>query len=133
MRSIRTFAYAAALALSMFTIQPTLAAAEDAHGSFTLSSEVHWQNSVLPAGNYTFFIKSNGATEFLIITRTQRNGHGRDASGERRGVTEAERSQPIGNGVERRAEFCELHGAPGAFHQLALCRAVRRRFEVSRP
>ncbi len=77
MRSIRTFAYAAALALSMFTIQPTLAAAEDAHGSFTLSSEVHWQNSVLPAGNYTFFIKSNGATEFLIIRGL--NGTGTDA------------------------------------------------------
>jgi hypothetical protein len=35
MRSICRFAYAAALGLSMFTIQPTLVAAEDAHGSFT--------------------------------------------------------------------------------------------------
>ena len=77
MRSIRKFAYAAVLGFSMFTIQPTLAAAEDAHGSFTLSHEVHWQNSVLPAGDYTFSIKTVGSSEFLLLRGI--NGTGTDA------------------------------------------------------
>ena len=67
MRSIRTFAYAAILGLSMFTIQPTLAAAEDAAGRFTLSHEVHWQNCVLRAGDYTFSVKSVGPSDFLML------------------------------------------------------------------
>jgi hypothetical protein len=67
MRSIRKFAYAAVLGLSMFTIQPTLAAAEDAHGSFTLSHDVQLQEIVLRPGDYTFFIKTMGASEFLTL------------------------------------------------------------------
>jgi hypothetical protein len=43
MRSIRKFAYAAVLTLSIFAAQPTPAAAEDARGTFTLSHEVHFQ------------------------------------------------------------------------------------------
>jgi len=67
MRSICKFAYAAVLGLSMFTLQPTLAAAEDAHGSFTLTHEVHWQKCVLGPGDYTFSIKSEGPSEFLTL------------------------------------------------------------------
>jgi hypothetical protein len=47
MRLICKFAYAAVLGMSMFSLQPTLAAAEDARGSFTLTHEVHWQKCVL--------------------------------------------------------------------------------------
>ena len=65
--SSRTFAYAAVLGLSMFTLQPTLASAEDAHGSFTLSHEVHWQKVLLRPGDYTFSIKTMGASEFLVL------------------------------------------------------------------
>lgn len=74
--STRTFAYAALLGLSMFTIQPALASAEDAHGKFTLSHEVHWQNVVLRPGEYTFSVKSVGPSEFLVV---QGVGTGTDA------------------------------------------------------
>jgi hypothetical protein len=77
MRSICKFAYAAVLGLSMFTLQPTLAAAEDAHGSFTLTHEVHWQKCVLGPGEYTFSIKSEGPSEFLMLRGI--NGTGTNA------------------------------------------------------
>ena len=67
MRSIRTFAYAAVLTLGMFSIQPTLAAAEDARGSFTLSHEVHWQNCVLKPGDYSFSLNSSGPPSLLTL------------------------------------------------------------------
>jgi hypothetical protein len=77
MRSICKFAYAAVLGISMFTLQPTLAAAEDAHGSFTLTHEVHWQKCVLSPGDYTFSIKSEGPSEFLMLRGI--NGTGTNA------------------------------------------------------
>ena len=77
MRSIRKFAYAAVLGLSMFTLQPTLAAAEDAHGSFTLTREVHWQKCVLGPGDYTFSLSSEGPSEFLMLRGI--NGTGTNA------------------------------------------------------
>jgi hypothetical protein len=67
MRLICKFAYGAVLGISMFTLQPTLAAAEDAHGSFTLTHEVHWQKCVLGPGDYTFSIRSEGPSEFLML------------------------------------------------------------------
>ena len=67
MRSIRKFAYAAVLSLSFFTLQPSLAAAEDARGSFTLSHEVHWQKCVLRPGDYIFSIKTQGPSELLML------------------------------------------------------------------
>jgi len=67
MRSIRKFAYAAVLGLSMFTLQPTVAAAEEAHGSFTLTHEVHWQKCVLSPGEYMFSIKTDGPSELLTL------------------------------------------------------------------
>jgi len=60
MRSIRKFAYGAALALSVLCVQPTPAVAEDAHGVFTLSHEVHWQNCILTPGEYAFSVKGGG-------------------------------------------------------------------------
>jgi len=77
MRSIRKFAYAAVLGLSMFTLQPTLAAAEDAHGSFTLTHEVHWQKCVLSPGEYMFSIKAEGPSELLTLRGM--NGTGTNA------------------------------------------------------
>jgi hypothetical protein len=77
MRLICKFAYAAVLGMSMFTLQPTLAAAEDAHGSFTLTHEVHWQKCVLGPGDYTFSIKSEGPSELLMLRGI--NGTGTNA------------------------------------------------------
>jgi hypothetical protein len=74
MRSFRQFAYTAVLGLSMFAVQPTLAAAEDARGSFTLSHEVHWQKVVLRPGTYTFTVKSFGPSDFLMLRRTDGTG-----------------------------------------------------------
>ena len=67
MRSIRKFAYAAALGLGLLTIQPTLAAAEEARGSFTLSHQVRCQNVVLRAGDYTFTVDTKGSFEFVTL------------------------------------------------------------------
>ena len=77
MRSICKFAYAAVLGLSMFTLQPTLAAAEEAHGSFTLTHEVHWQKCVLSPGEYMFSIKTEGPSELLVLRGI--NGTGTNA------------------------------------------------------
>jgi len=77
MRLICKFAYAAVLGMSMFTLQPTLAAAEDVHGSFTLTHEVHWQKCVLIPGDYTFSIHSEGPSEFLMLRGI--NGTGTNA------------------------------------------------------
>src|SRR5260370_18005625 len=77
MRLICKFAYAAVLGMSMFTLQPTLAGAEDAHGSFTLTHEVHWQKCVLGPGDYSFSIKTQGASEFLMVRGV--NGTGTNA------------------------------------------------------
>jgi hypothetical protein len=77
MRLICKFAYAAVLGISMFTLQPTLAAAEDAHGSFTLTHEVHWQQCVLSPGDYSFSIKSEGPSELLMLRGI--NGTGTNA------------------------------------------------------
>src|ERR1700683_4087874 len=67
MRSIRKFAYAATLGLSLLTIQPTLAAAKEARGSFTLSHEVRCQNVVLRPEDYTFTVDTKGSFEFVTL------------------------------------------------------------------
>lgn len=77
MRSLRKFTYAAVLTMSIFSIQPTLAGAEDARGVFTLSHEVHWQNNVLRAGDCAFTLKSIGRPMFLVLRGL--NGTGTDA------------------------------------------------------
>jgi hypothetical protein len=77
MRSIRNLAYAVVLSCSMFSIQPTLAAAEDARGVFTLTHEVHWQNYILRAGDYSFALSNGGRPTFLVLRGL--NGTGTDA------------------------------------------------------
>jgi hypothetical protein len=89
MRSIRKFAYAAALGLSFFTLQPTLVTAEDARGVFTLAHEVHWQNRVLRPGDYAFSVRTSGPPALLMLRRL--NGTGTDAM---LLVTDVEPSKP---------------------------------------
>jgi hypothetical protein len=44
------------------------ASAQDAFkGSFTLTSDVRWQNAALPAGDYTFSMKSAATPSLVII------------------------------------------------------------------
>lgn len=70
MKSMRKLAYATLLSLSIFAVQPTLAAAEEARGSFTLSHEVRCQKVILRPGDYTFSFKTMGASEFLMLRGT---------------------------------------------------------------
>jgi hypothetical protein len=77
MRSICKIAYAAVLALSIFTVQPTPVVAEEVRGAFTLSHEVHWQSCVLRPGDYTFSVRSSGPP--TLLTLRGMNGTGTDA------------------------------------------------------
>ncbi len=67
MRFISKFAFGASLLLSLFAVQPGLAAAEEAAGHFTLMHEVHLQKQVLPAGEYRFSVKPYGPSAFLYL------------------------------------------------------------------
>ncbi|HEX7361550.1 MAG TPA: hypothetical protein VF283_13755 [Bryobacteraceae bacterium] len=47
----------------------TQAAAQDLAGSFTLSSQVHWQTAILPPGTYTFTMDRSGPLGQLAISQ----------------------------------------------------------------
>ncbi|HZW95416.1 MAG TPA: hypothetical protein VFF64_20870 [Candidatus Eremiobacteraceae bacterium] len=63
MKSIRRFVYAALLVLSALNFAPSLASAQDAAGTFTLTHEVHWQSAIVPAGKYRFSTETRGPWE----------------------------------------------------------------------
>ena len=69
MKSIRQLAYATVLTLSVLNFAPSLASAQDEGGTFTLAHEVHWQNVVVPAGDYRFSLQSMGPSEMLTLTK----------------------------------------------------------------
>jgi hypothetical protein len=70
MKTIRRFAYAVVLTLSALNFAPSLASAQEAAGTFTLAHEVHWQNAVVPAGEYRFTIGVDGPAEMLLCTNS---------------------------------------------------------------
>lgn len=76
MKSICKFAYAVVLTLSALNFAPSLASAQDAAGTFTLSHEVHWQNAVVPAGTYHFTIGGSGSAEMLTLRKVSGDGAG---------------------------------------------------------
>jgi hypothetical protein len=76
MTSIRKFVYAATLTLSALTIAPSLASAQEAHGRFVLTHEVHWQSSLVPAGEYEFSFKANGPSDLLLVRKLSGSGPG---------------------------------------------------------
>jgi hypothetical protein len=70
MTSIRKFVFATLLALTTMSFMPTLASAEGpAHGEFKLAHEVHWQNAVVPAGDYQFTYDADGASGVLMLSK----------------------------------------------------------------
>ena len=89
MKSIHKFVYATALFLSALNFAPSLASAQNAAGTFTLTHEVHWQNAIVPAGEYRFTMAADGPSELLTLSKI---------SGKRTGfmllVTEVEGSEP---------------------------------------
>jgi hypothetical protein len=70
MTSIRKFAYATLLALTTLSFAPSRASAQEAaSGQFTLPHDVHWQNAVVPAGDYRFSLKSGGPAGVLVLSK----------------------------------------------------------------
>ena len=70
MTSIRKVLYAGLLALTVLTVLPSPASAqESAHGEFTLPHDVHWKNALVPAGTYQFSLASNGASGMLTLLK----------------------------------------------------------------
>src|SRR5580693_5682180 len=69
MNSIRRFVCAAALVLSALNFTPSLASAQDAAGTFTLTHEVRWQKAVVPAGKYRFTVAVSGPAEMLTLRK----------------------------------------------------------------
>ena len=67
MNSIRKFAYAAVLTLSALNFAPSLASAQEATGTFTLTHEVHWQSAIVPAGKYRFTLATDGPAGRLML------------------------------------------------------------------
>src|SRR5580693_458025 len=73
MNSIRRFVYAAVLTLSALNFAPSLASAQDAAGTFTLTHEVHWQNAIVPAGKYRFTV-AGGPAQLLTLSKITGRG-----------------------------------------------------------
>ena len=70
MTTIRKFVYAAMLAAATLSIVPSKALAEGpARGEFKLSHEVHWQNAVVPAGEYRFTYEADGGVGVLTLSK----------------------------------------------------------------
>ena len=89
MKFIRKFAYAAVLTLSALNFAPSLASAQEAAGTFALTHEVHWQNAVVPAGEYRFTIGAEGPAEMLTLRKISGGAEGFMLL-----VTDTEASQP---------------------------------------
>ena len=69
MNSFRKLASTAVLTLGALAVFPSLAAAQSAAGTFTLSHEVNWQRAVVPAGTYRFSLESRGGPSQLLTLR----------------------------------------------------------------
>jgi hypothetical protein len=76
MNAIRRFVYAAVLVLSALNFTPSLASAQDAAGTFTLTHEVRWQNAVVPAGKYRFTLAASGPGEMLTLRKVNGSAAG---------------------------------------------------------
>jgi hypothetical protein len=69
MTPFRKFICAAALAVATFSLAPALASAQESHGQFTLPHSVLWEKATVPAGQYAFNFKNDGATGVLTLTK----------------------------------------------------------------
>jgi hypothetical protein len=68
MTSLRKFLHAGVLALTTLSLVPALAA-QSPRGKFTLPHDVHWQNAVVPAGDYRFSLDGNGSLGVLTLSK----------------------------------------------------------------
>jgi hypothetical protein len=68
MKSQNRIAVIAAFALAAVCATAVPASAQNAYqGSFTLSHQVRWQNATLPAGDYTFELRSLSTPSQMIV------------------------------------------------------------------
>jgi hypothetical protein len=75
MKSIRRFACAVVLTLTTLNFAPSLASAQEpARGRFTLTHEVHWQNAVVPAGEYRFSFEPSAGAGLLTLQKLTGTG-----------------------------------------------------------
>ena len=70
MTNIRKFVYASLLATAALNFAPSVASAQEAaQGKFTLTHDVHWQNALVPAGEYRFTLESDGVARVLTLNK----------------------------------------------------------------
>ena len=70
MTSIRKFTFAALLAAATFTLAPTSASAQaPARGHFTLTHDVLFGNTRIPAGDYAFSYDPQSTAPFLNLSK----------------------------------------------------------------
>jgi hypothetical protein len=69
MSLIRKFAYASLLALTTFNFAPSLASAQEARGKFTLTHDVHFGTTKVPAGEYAFTFDPETPTRMLRLSK----------------------------------------------------------------
>lgn len=70
MNSLRQIGYAALLAASVFNFVPTIASAEEpARGKFTLTHDVRWETTSVPAGEYEFAYDPDSVSPVMTITK----------------------------------------------------------------
>ena len=73
MKSIRTFVYTFALALSTLILAPSMASAQQARGSFKLTHDARWGNQMVRAGEYRFTLESEGPSALLVLSKVSGN------------------------------------------------------------
>jgi len=77
MTPIRKYVFATLLAFASLNLAPASASAEGpASGRFKLTHNVHWQNAMVPAGEYRFTYVIGGASGLLTLTRISDSGAG---------------------------------------------------------
>lgn len=69
MTSLRKIIYAALLAVTTISLAPALASAQESRGQFTLAHSVLWEKAIVPAGEYVFTFKAEGAMGVLTLTK----------------------------------------------------------------
>lgn len=68
--SLRNFAFAAVMAAATFNLAPSQASAQEpVHGKFTLTHDVYWGKTKVPAGEYSFSYDRNAVSRVLNLSK----------------------------------------------------------------
>ncbi len=116
MKSIRRFSFAVVLTLSALGQFAALAHAQSpVQGRFNLPYEVNWENTVVPAGDYEFYLRPAGGSELLTLEKVGGSSFGFLAL--------ARAPEPVSSGdlnklvfvVKRRKAVCQFHAIAGVW------------------